>query len=123
MCRRWGDSIDATFVRQSVATNALNPLPAAFLDAVTADSLKVPVVVWKQMLASRLAEDQSPPLGTSTAPALILYGEQDAYAEEGPRLLAAALRQATFLTYPVAGHAPHWDWPQRFTDDLHAFLA
>jgi pimeloyl-ACP methyl ester carboxylesterase len=117
-----GDSIDAPFVRQFVTATAFNPLPAAFLDTVTADSLKVPVVVWKQLLASRLAEDQSSLLGTSTARALILYGEHNAYAEEGQRLLAAALTEATFISYPAAGHAPHWEWPQRFVDDLHAFL-
>ena len=73
--------------------------------------------------AAAWPEDQSPPLGTVTAPALILHGQHDAYAKEGQQLLAAALTRARFRTYPAAGHAPHWDWPQRFLDDLHAFLA
>ena len=118
-----GDAIDAAFVREFATGTVVTPLPAPFLERVTAESLKVPVAVWKQMLAGRLATDQSPPLGTSAAPALVLYGEHDAYAHEGQQLLAAALPQAAFMTYPAAGHAPHWERPQRFVDDLHAFLA
>ncbi len=81
-------AIDPAFVRTFLSGTTVTPLPAPLLDTVTADSLKVPVAVWKQMLASRLAAHQGAPLGTSTAPTLILYGEHDAYVHEGQHLLA-----------------------------------
>jgi pimeloyl-ACP methyl ester carboxylesterase len=57
------------------------------------------------------------------AKTLVLYGDHDVYVHEGQQALTAAIPQATFITYPATGHALQWDAPQRFIDDLHAFLA
>ncbi len=116
------DSIDPAFVRKFLTSTAFNPLPAPYLETLMAESLKVPVAVWKQTLASRLSADHSPPPGPVMAKTLILYGDHDVYVHEGQEALAAAIPQATFITYPATGHSLQWDWPQRFVDDLHAFL-
>jgi len=115
-------AMDPVFVREWITSNAVNPLPGPYLEATVAENLKVPVVVWKQLLASRLAAPIAPPLGPITAKTLILYGDHDVYVREGQQLLAGEIPHATFITYPAAGHALHWDCPQRFVDDLHAFL-
>jgi len=116
------DALDPAFVRTFLISTACNPLPAPYLETLVAESLKVPVVVWKQMLASRLSADDSPPPRPVMAKTLVLYGDHDVYVHEGQQALAATIPQATFITYPATGHSLQWDWPQRFIDDLHAFL-
>jgi non-heme chloroperoxidase len=117
------DPIDPAFVRDFQTSNAFNPIPAAYLDTVVAESLKVPATVWKQLFAGVLAEDHSARLGAITAKTLILWGDRDAYTTlADPQALHAAIKHSTFITYPATGHALHWEWPQRFVDDLHAFL-
>ncbi len=54
---------------------------------------------------------------------LIMYGDQDVYVREGRQILAAEIPQAKIVTYPGTGHALHWNQPQRFMADLHAFLS
>jgi non-heme chloroperoxidase len=117
------NAIDPTFVRTFLASTTVNALPARELDKHLAESLKVPLAVWRQMLASRLAADTHPAPSLVTAKTLVLYGDHDVYVREGQQVLATAIPQATFLTYPETGHALHWDAPQRFVDDLHTFLA
>ena len=116
------DQIDPAFVRQSLVSTTVTPIPVPFLETVVAESLRVPLGVWQQMLASRLAADPSTRLGPIQAKTLVLYGDHDVYCLEGQQALAAVIKEATFITYPAAGHAPHWERPQRFVDDLHAFL-
>jgi non-heme chloroperoxidase len=116
------DSLDPAFVRNFLTSTVCNPLPAPYLETLVAESLKVPVAIWKHMLARRLSADHSPPPSPVMAKTLVLYGDHDVYVHEGQAALAAAIPQATFITYPATGHALQWDWPQRFIDDLHAFL-
>jgi non-heme chloroperoxidase len=116
------DSIDPAFVHAFVSSTIVNPLPERYLEAIVAESLKVPLVVWKQMLFSRVNADNSPLPGPITTKTLVLYGEHDVYCHEGQQMLAEVIPRAKFITYPATGHALHWDQPQRFVDDLHAFL-
>ena len=41
----------------------------------------------------------------------------------GQDTLVAAIPGASQLIYPDAGHALHWEEPQRFAADLAAFVA
>jgi pimeloyl-ACP methyl ester carboxylesterase len=115
-------TIDPSFARTWIASNTVNPLSQDFLEARVADSLKVPLATWQQLLASRLAATPIAAVGPITARTLVLYGDQDVYVEEGQQLLAAEIPQATVIIYPETGHALHWDCPRRFVDDLQAFL-
>ncbi len=116
------DAIDPAFAHHWVTRQACNPLPAPYLETIVAETLKVPLFVWKQMLAGRFAPPAAPPRGPITARTLVLYGDHDVYVHEGRQFLATAIPHATFITYPATGHALQWDRPQRFVDDLHAFL-
>jgi len=117
------DPIDPAFVVEFQVSTAFNPLPPAFLDTVVAETLKLPARVWRQAWAGFLAEDHSARLGAIVAKTLILWGERDTmFSLEEQQALAGAIKHSTFITYPETGHALHWDWPERFVDDLHAFL-
>ena len=116
------DAIDPAFVRAWITSMVVTPLPGSYLETVVAESLKVPLVVWQQLLASRLAAPPAPPIGPITTKTLVLYGDHDVYVHEGQQLLAAAILHATVIIYPATGHALQWACPQRFVDDLHAFF-
>ncbi len=115
-------TIDPAFVRTWITSNSINPLPETYLETQVTEGLKVPLVTWQQILASRLAATPTAsgePIQTKT---LVMYGDQDVYVREGQQLLAAEISHVTFITYQATGHALHWDQPQRFIEDLHAFL-
>lgn len=121
--------IDPAFVRDFVTRTAFNPIPAPYLETLVAESLKVPVTVWKQMVANRLADlpnhsagDSIPGRGIIKTPTLIVYGDQDPYVHEGTAVLASVIQHRTQITYQGTGHAPHWEWPRRFVEDLETFV-
>jgi non-heme chloroperoxidase len=117
------DRIDPAFVRDFVTSSVVSALPEAYVERQVAESLKVPLFVWQQMLASRLSSESEPALRPVTAKTLVLYGDRDVYVSEGQHILRSIVPQATCVVYPATGHALHWDQPQRFVADLHAFLA
>lgn len=58
-----------------------------------------------------------------TMPVLVLAGEEDyAIGLPAQRALARALPKARLVEYAGAGHFPYLDAPQRFTQDVVAFL-
>jgi pimeloyl-ACP methyl ester carboxylesterase len=116
------DTIDPAFVRAWITSNTVTPLPETYLETQVTESLKVPLVTWQQLLASRLAAAPVPARGPIQAKTLVLYGDQDVYVHEGRQILAQAIAHAQVVIYAAAGHALHWDSPRRFIADLHAFL-
>jgi pimeloyl-ACP methyl ester carboxylesterase len=108
----WDDRSDPVLIRAFITSCVVNPLPAADLETMVAESLKVPVVVWQQMLASRLAADPSPPCGPIKAKTLVVYGDHDVYVREGQQVLADVLPHARLFVYPATGHAVQWDAPR-----------
>jgi pimeloyl-ACP methyl ester carboxylesterase len=100
----------------------VTPLPETYLETQVTESLKVPLVTWQQLLASRLTAAPVPARGPIQAKTLVLYGDQDVYVHEGQQILAQEIAHAQVVIYAAAGHALHWDAPRRFIADLHAFL-
>jgi len=52
-----------------------------------------------------------------------LCGGQDDFARDEQETLLAGIPGASLMVYPDAGHALHWEEPQRFAADLAAFVA
>jgi non-heme chloroperoxidase len=66
--------------------------------------------------------DHSGELQRIRAPALILWGDRDEFISRRDQdALAAALAGSQLVIYPGAGHAPHWEEPERLAADLAAF--
>lgn len=117
------DPVPAEFVREFQDSTAFEPLPAAFMERVVAESLKLPALVWRGALAGHIAADYAGRLGTINLPTLVLGGEEDAYCPATKqRELAARLGNAELKLYPLVGHCPHWERPEQFVQDLDAFL-
>jgi non-heme chloroperoxidase len=118
------DPISATFVRDFQASTAFEPLPAAFMDRVIAESLKLPAHVWRGALAGAIGADYASRLGSIQTQTLVIGGEDDAYCPpENQRALAARIPNAEIKLYAQLGHCPHWERPEAFIHDVERFLA
>ena len=117
------DRADPAFVREFQHSTLAKPVPADFFEMVVAESLKVPGHVWRTALRGMLDEDDSGELGKITAPTLILWGDQDAFcAAAEQRALQSAILGARLVTYAGAGHALHWEEPDRAAEDIAGFV-
>lgn len=118
------DLIDPGFVRDFQRSTVAREIPREFLDAVVAESLKVPARVWREAFAGMLADDHTPALGWIAAPALIVWGEHDAFADAAQQaLLSQRIPGAALRVFTGTGHAPHWEEPERVAAHLAALAA
>lgn len=117
------DPIDPEFVREFQAGTLAQSVPQAFMDTLARENLKVPARVWRAAFEALLQDDHSPELQAIKAPALILWGDQDALiGRDQQDVLASGIPNSELVVYEGAGHALHWEEPQRFAADLVAFV-
>ena len=117
------DPIDPAFVREFQESTLARAVPADFLDTVVRESLKVPARVWRATFDAFFEDVCAPELGKISAPTLILWGTRDALCRRVDEdALLAAIPGARLVVYDGAGHALHWEEPQRFARDLVAFV-
>jgi non-heme chloroperoxidase len=119
---RIADPIDPAFVLEFQESTLAKPVSQAFLHTVVQESLKVPAHVWRAALGDLLAADHSAELRTIRAPTRIVWGDRDSlFPRRYQEALATAIAGSQLLVYPGAGHALHWEKPDRFAADLTAF--
>jgi non-heme chloroperoxidase len=117
------DPVDSTFVYEFQASTVFQPVPQTFLDSAVSESRKVPADVWKGALAGLIATENADRLHEIQAPTLIVWGDRDGIFPRGEQdALAALIPKATLVVYPETGHAPHWERPKDFTQDLEKFV-
>lgn len=117
------DPVPADFVREFQESTLARPVPPAFLDAIVAESCKVPARVWQQALRGMLDHDLGPDLHRISAPTLILWGDQDGICDHaGQTRMAATIPGARLTVFPDAGHAPHWEDPKGVASAVSDFL-
>jgi pimeloyl-ACP methyl ester carboxylesterase len=115
--------VSAAFVRDFQQSTLARPVPPDFFEAVVNESLKVPARVWRDTFTEFLRQDHSSALGRVTAPALILWGDRDAFSGRAEQdALVASIPGARFVAYPGAGHAIHWEDPKQIADTLKCFV-
>ena len=116
------DPIDPAFVREFQASTLARPIDPALFHAVVAESLKVPVRVWRDAFRGFLDVDHDAILGRIQAPAIVAWGSCDAiFSGDEQAALRDAIPGARLVTYTGGGHAFHWEDPATFAADLTAF--
>jgi pimeloyl-ACP methyl ester carboxylesterase len=116
------DPVDPAVAREFQTGTLARPLPAAFLEMVIQESLKLPARVWKATFEALMADDFSGELGQIKAPTRLIWGDQDAlFPQSQQEAIAAAIPGAELLIYSGAGHALHWEEPERTAADIVAF--
>jgi non-heme chloroperoxidase len=117
------DPIHPDFVRKFQEGTIAQSLPQTFFEMVVQDSLKVPAYVWKAVFEGLLKTDLSGKLCKVTAPTLIIWGDKDAFFPRSDQeILSATIKDSQLVVYPGAGHAVHWEEPDRFASDLVGFI-
>lgn len=118
-----GDRIDPAFALDFQQSTIAKGVPQAYLDTVVQESLKVPARVCRTALQGLIEDDHSAEIGAIRAPTLVVWGDRDAFCPPSDQdALAVAIEDARLIVYPGAGHALHWDEPERFAADLAAFV-
>ena len=118
------DPIDPDLVRQVLETMPLiRPVPAAFIDAMITESVKVPAGIWRTALAELTAAVPPTETATITAPTLVLWGEHDKLLRDEQEALAAAIPGSRLVGYPDTGHLIVWERSRQVAADIAAFTA
>ncbi len=117
------DPIAPGFAREFQESTLARPVPAAFLDTVVRESLKVPARVWRAAFAELFEDDFAAELGKIAAPSLVLWGDRDGFARRADQeVLVAGIAGSRLEIYEGTGHALHWEEPERFAAELTAFV-
>jgi len=117
------DPVPEAFAREFQQGTLARPIAPALLDHFVAESLKVPARVWRAAFAGFMGDDFTPRLPEITVPTLVVWGRHDAFCPAAEQqALLAQIRGARLVEYAEAGHALHWEEPQRFARDLNLFV-
>jgi pimeloyl-ACP methyl ester carboxylesterase len=117
------DPVDPAFILEFQQSTLARPVPPSFIDMVVRESRKVPARVWKATFEEFLQTDFSSELGKIQAPALVVWGDQDAiFQQSGTEILCRAIPDSRLIVVPGGGHAFHWEQPEDFSLDLVAWI-
>jgi non-heme chloroperoxidase len=104
------------------ASTLTRALPDGMLDGFVDESMKLPARVWRGIFSNIPRIDLSSELAAITAPTLIVQGDADAYVSQADSdMLLDAIPDSRLIVYEDAGHAFHWEQPERFAADVVEF--
>jgi non-heme chloroperoxidase len=119
------DPVEPSFARGFLDGHLMRPVPPGFIDALVAETLKVPARVLRETWAGIRAFDVSSELHRIAAPVLLIWGDRDAIpiaSRQVQEQLVAALPDARLVVVDGAGHHVHWDEPERVAREIVAFI-
>jgi pimeloyl-ACP methyl ester carboxylesterase len=116
------DPIEPAFVAEWQRSTLARPIDPAYFDAIVRETLKVPAAVWHGAFGALFDDDFAGELERIDAPALLAWGEADAFCPRADQeTILRRVRGARLVAYAGAGHALHWEEPARFAADVAAF--
>ena len=117
------DPVDKSFVQEFQQSTLAQPVAQEYFEAVVEECLKLLARVWRAAFEGFLQEGFSEELNEVEVPTLIVWGDQDAFCGRSDQdRLTSAIKGSQLLVYKGAGHALHWEEPERFASDLTAFI-
>lgn len=115
------DPVDPAFAKEFQVSTLAQAIPPAYLDTVVNESLKLPARVWKSALDGMMKDTKA--LKVLKTPGLIIYGAKDSFVPRADQdVLNAMISKSKLIIYQQAGHAVHWEEPERFVKDLLSFI-
>jgi pimeloyl-ACP methyl ester carboxylesterase len=115
------DPVHPAVAREFQEGTLAQPVPAAFLDTAVEETLKVPARVWRAAFAGFLEDESAAELGRIAAPTLLIWGARDALVPRRDQDALLRIPGSRLIVYERAGHAVHWEEPERFARDVAAF--
>jgi pimeloyl-ACP methyl ester carboxylesterase len=117
------DPVPPDFARQFQASTLHTPVPPEFFEQVVQESLRLPARLWRTVMDSIIAFEDTERLAGITAPTLLIWGEYDALFSRDDQLrLARVIPRARLTIYPDTGHCPNWERPEKVAANLDTFI-
>lgn len=117
------DPVDPLFAQAFQESSVAERPPAAFMDLVVGETLRVPAHVWRAAFAAMMTEDVSRQLSQINAPTGLYWGDRDEIADRRTQQkLLAAIPGATLEIASGLGHSPHWERPDETARALTRFI-
>jgi pimeloyl-ACP methyl ester carboxylesterase len=117
------DPVPEALAREFQLSTLARQIEAPMLEGFVAESLKVPAHVWRAAFQGFIGDDFSLRLREIRIPSVIVWGRHDAFCPAAEqRAMRELMPTAQFIEYADAGHAMHWEEPQRFARDIHQFV-
>ena len=116
------DPVPDEVARAFQLSTLASPIAPELLDTFVAESLKLPPQAWRELFLGFAELDQPDGAEELRMPALLVWGDRDAFIPRGVQdTLLETLPEARLEVYEGAGHALHWEQPDRFAADVGAF--
>ncbi len=117
------DPISSELTWEFQVSTVAGPAVPGILETASAESQKVPARVWKAAFAPLLTMAILNQLHRVPAPVRLIWGENDEMALcSDQAALLNAFRQAELITHRGAGHAMHWEDPERVANEISEFV-
>ena len=118
------DPISTEVAWEFQSSTVARPVAAGLIETAASESLKVPAHVWKSAFEPLLTMDLRGQLNKVRTPVKLIWGDQDAMAGcSDQAALLEAFPNASLSTYYGAGHAVHWEDPERVAEDIAEFVS
>jgi len=118
------DPIQPGFAWDFQSSTVAQPVAAGWIETAASESLKVPAYVWKSAFEPLLTMDLRGHLNKVRVPVQLIWGDQDAMAGcSDQAALLEAFPISSLSTYYGAGHAVHWEEPERVAEDIAEFVS
>lgn len=113
------DPVDAAFAREFQQSCIAGPVPQDFFERIVANSCLMPARAWQGALQGFVDTGVEGRLQDIAAPALLIWGDQDAYAGEADQQrLLGALPDVRLSRFDGVGHCPNWEAPARVASEI-----
>lgn len=100
------------------------PLPPGLLEAMVDECLKAPASVWRAAFGALFEDSFSAGLQRIAAPALLVWGDADAFVPRSDQdRMLRALQQVRLTVFGGVGHSVHWEQPERLARELARFVS
>lgn len=120
---RVSDPIDYQFARDFQSGTAFTPLPPAFLETMIAEVQRVPAALFHELAKGSADPQHAEKLGRIKAKTLLFWGDKDSmFSRADQDGLLKIIPGSRLMAYANSGHALHWEYPERFAQDLSAFM-
>jgi len=117
------EPVDSSFVSGFQKSTLYQEVPSQFFLTVVNESLKLPVLIWKNVISAMLECNYLEKLRNVSVPSLLVWGNQDLFASiEDQHLLQNAIKDSKLKVFKNVGHAVHWEDPENFSNAVGAFL-
>lgn len=114
------DPVDEKFVRQFQMGCVHEPVPEPFMEAIIANSRRMPARIWKTLMQGLLESETI--VSRPQVRTLVLGGRQDAvFSAMEQMVLARQFPRGELHLIDGVGHTPHWEQPATFVNALIRF--